>query len=93
MVLQDLGRRINAAVSDLTRSPNLDEKAFDAMVKEICNALVEADVNIKLVASLRKSIRSAVNFKELAPGVNKKRLIQKVGVCRWRLLLTFIGGV
>ena len=26
MVLQDLGRRINAAVSDLTRSPNLDEK-------------------------------------------------------------------
>jgi hypothetical protein len=27
MVLQDLGRRINSAVSDLTRAPNLDEKA------------------------------------------------------------------
>lgn len=27
MVLQDLGRRINAAVSELTRSSNLDEKA------------------------------------------------------------------
>lgn len=27
MVLQDLGRRINTAVSDLTRAPNLDEKA------------------------------------------------------------------
>jgi len=26
MVLQDIGRRINAAMSDLTRSPNLDEK-------------------------------------------------------------------
>ena len=26
MVLQDLGRRINAAVTDLTRSANLDEK-------------------------------------------------------------------
>jgi hypothetical protein len=26
MVLQDLGRRINAAVNDLTRAPNLDEK-------------------------------------------------------------------
>ncbi|KAF2090729.1 signal recognition particle protein [Saccharata proteae CBS 121410] len=77
MVLQDLGRRINAAVSDLTRSPNLDEKAFDGMVKEICNALVEADVNIKLVAGLRNSIKKSVNFKELGPGVNKKRLIQK----------------
>lgn len=48
------------------------------MVKEICNALVEADVNIKLVAGLRKSIKQSVNFKELAPGVNKKRVIQKV---------------
>jgi signal recognition particle subunit SRP54 len=26
MVLQDLGRRINAAVSNLTREQNLDEK-------------------------------------------------------------------
>ena len=28
MVLQDLGRRINAAVSDLTRSNSLDEKVI-----------------------------------------------------------------
>jgi len=77
MVLQDLGRRINAAVNDLTRSSTLDEKAFDEMVKEICNALVSADVNIKLVAGLRTSLKKTVNFKELGPGVNKKRLIQK----------------
>ncbi|RKU45102.1 Signal recognition particle [Coniochaeta pulveracea] len=77
MVLQDLGRRINAAVSDLTRAPNLDEKAFDGMLKEICSALLEADVNVRLVGQLRKSIKSAVNFKELPPAVNKKRLIQK----------------
>lgn len=31
MVLQDLGRRINAAVSDLTRAPNLDEKVRAAL--------------------------------------------------------------
>ena len=48
------------------------------MLKEISNALVEADVNVKLVAGLRKSIRGSVNFKELGPGVNKKRIIQKV---------------
>ncbi|KAL8709519.1 MAG: hypothetical protein Q9220_005761 [cf. Caloplaca sp. 1 TL-2023] len=77
MVLQDLGRRINSAVSDLTRSPNLDEKAFDNMIKEICSALLEADVNVKLVGTLRKSIKSTVNFKDIPPAVNKKRLIQK----------------
>jgi len=48
------------------------------MIKEICSALIEADVNVKLVANLRKSIKHAVNLKELSPGVNKKRLIQKV---------------
>ncbi|MCJ1347221.1 Signal recognition particle, partial [Peltigera leucophlebia] len=77
MVLQDLGRRINAAVSDLTRSSNLDEKAFDGMLKEICAALLEADVNVKLVGTLRKSIKATVNFKDIPPAVNKKRLIQK----------------
>ena len=47
------------------------------MVKEICNALLEADVNVKLVSTLRKSIKNTVNFKDLPPAVNKKRLIQK----------------
>nr|POE72926.1 signal recognition particle 54 kda protein like [Quercus suber] len=77
MVLQDLGRRINSAVNDLTRSQTLDEKAFDGMIKEICNALMEADVNISLVKSLRLSIIKAVKFQELPPHANKKRIIQK----------------
>lgn len=77
MVLQDLGRRINAAVNDLTRSATLDEKAFDGMVKEICNALVEADVRVALVGELRNSIKKSVKFSELPPHANKKRIIQK----------------
>ncbi|GAB0137612.1 hypothetical protein EsDP_00005869 [Epichloe bromicola] len=77
MVLQDLGRRINAAVTNLTRDQNLDEKAFNRMLEEICDALSEADVNVKLVKQLRKSIKSVVNFKDVPPAVNKKRLIQK----------------
>jgi signal recognition particle protein SRP54 len=47
------------------------------MLKQICSALLEADVNVRLVGQLRKSIRATVNFKELPPAVNKKRLIQK----------------
>jgi signal recognition particle subunit SRP54 len=77
MVLQDLGRRINAAVSDLTRSPTMNEKAFDGMVKEICNALMEADVNIRLVTKLRKTIKDKVKFSEIPAHANKKRIIQK----------------
>lgn len=47
------------------------------MIKEIASALLEADVNVRLVQQLRKSIKATVNFKELPPAVNKKRLIQK----------------
>ncbi|KAJ5109353.1 hypothetical protein N7456_006028 [Penicillium angulare] len=77
MVLQDLGRRIHSAVNDLARSENLDEKAFDDMLKEICAALLSADVNVKLVQGLRKSIKKSVDFASLPAAVNKKRLIQK----------------
>lgn len=52
-------------------------QAFESMVKEICAALLSADVNVRLVQSLRKSIKNAVNFSTLPPAVNKKRLIQK----------------
>jgi len=47
------------------------------MIKEICAALLEADVNVKLVGTLRKSIKATVNFKDIPSAVNKKRLIQK----------------
>ncbi|KAL9114764.1 MAG: hypothetical protein Q9227_001443 [Pyrenula ochraceoflavens] len=77
MVLQTLGRRINAAVTDLTRSNNVDEEAFNSMLKEISNALIAADVNVKLVQSLRKDIKGTVKFSELPEKANKKRIIQQ----------------
>ena len=80
MVLQDFGGRISAAVSNLMREPNLDEKAFDAMIKEICSALLSADVNVGLVKTLRKDIQKAVNFKEIPTTTNantRKRMIQQ----------------
>ncbi|RMZ89858.1 hypothetical protein DV736_g2931, partial [Chaetothyriales sp. CBS 134916] len=80
MVLSDFGGRISAAVSSLMREQNLDEKAFDGMVREICSALLSADVNVKLVSSLRREMQKAVNFKDMPPSTNantKKRLIQQ----------------
>lgn len=46
-------------------------------LKEICAALLESDVNVRLVASLRKSIKHKVNFKTLPSGSNRKRYIAK----------------
>ncbi|KAI9832107.1 MAG: Signal recognition particle [Phylliscum demangeonii] len=73
MVLQDLGRRINAAVSDLTRASTV----FEAMIKEICGALLEADVNVKLVGRVRAAIKARIKLSAIPSGANQKRLIQK----------------
>jgi len=49
MVLPELGRKINAALHSLSKAPVINEEVLNAMLKEICAALLEADVNIRLV--------------------------------------------
>ena len=51
-------------------------QVLQAMLKEICNALLEADVNVKLVLRLRENVKSAIDFEEMAAGLNKRRIIQ-----------------
>ncbi|KAF8320051.1 signal recognition particle protein [Clavulina sp. PMI_390] len=60
MVLADLGRRLNAALSQLNQSPLIDDQVLDALLKEIAAALLESDVNVKLVAGLRNSVKATV---------------------------------
>ncbi|PWA02578.1 hypothetical protein BB558_001275 [Smittium angustum] len=76
MVLNELGSKINNVLLSLSREPVIDQKVLDAMLKDICAALLSSDVNIKLVFSLRENIKKTVNLEKLAAGVNKKKIIQ-----------------
>lgn len=76
MVLVDLGRKITSALKSLSNATVINEEVLNAMLKEICAALLEADVNVSLVKRLRNNIKSAANFEEMAAGTNKRRLIQ-----------------
>lgn len=55
----------------------LDLQVLDELLKEICRALLEADVNVRLVQTLRQNVKRTVNLETLAAGVNKKRIIQR----------------
>jgi signal recognition particle subunit SRP54 len=79
MVLLDLGKRINGALASLAHRPKIDEEALEGVLKEICRALLESDVNVRLVQDLRKNIRSVIDFDELAksPAASQRKLIQK----------------
>ena len=77
MVLADLGRKLNAALTKLSKETVIDEDAVDIMLKEICRALMESDVNVKLVQQLRNGVKSQINIDDIAIGLNKKRIIQQ----------------
>ena len=47
------------------------------MLKEIASALLSSDVNIKLVAKMRKNVKAKINLEELATGLNRRRVIQQ----------------
>nr|CAD7445245.1 unnamed protein product [Timema bartmani] len=86
MVLADLGRKITSALRSLSNATVINEevlnamivvpRSYNAMLKEICAALLEADVNIRLVKKLRENVRAVIDFDEMAGGLNKRRMIQ-----------------
>lgn len=78
MVLQDLGRSISGAIRKLTNKTVIDEAVLDDMLKEISVALMQADVNIRLISSMRKNVKGAIPLDSLAAGVNRRALIEQV---------------
>ncbi|CAE6414474.1 unnamed protein product [Rhizoctonia solani] len=82
MVLADLGRKINDAFAQLQRAPVVDDKVLDAILKDVCSALLESDVNVKLVASLRQKVKATAKAAfeggaDKGKEANRKGVVQK----------------
>lgn len=77
MVLAELGSKIQAALSRLNQTTIVDEEVFNLILKEICGALLESDVNVKLVMTLRNAVKAAVSLENTPAGSNRRRLIQR----------------
>ena len=88
MVLADLGAKIQGAFQKLNATTVVDEEVLNAVLGEISRALLEADVNVRLVGSLRNNVKKAINLEDTAAGVNKRRLIQKTVVDQLGKILT-----
>ena len=77
MVLADLGRQITAALHGLNKATVIDEEVLKSMLNEISRALLQSDVNIRLVKQLSVNVRGVINFDETARGLNKRHMIQQ----------------
>jgi signal recognition particle subunit SRP54 len=80
MVLADLGRSISSALQKMQKETVIDDGVIDEMLKAIASALLQSDVNVRLVAQLRNNIKTSINLQDTAAGINKRRLVQQVGV-------------
>ncbi|KAA0190599.1 signal recognition particle 54 kDa protein isoform X1 [Fasciolopsis buskii] len=76
MVLAELGRKITSALRSLGNATIINEDVLNSLLKEICTALIESDVNIRLVKQLRENVRAVIDFDEMAAGLNKRKIIQ-----------------
>eukprot|EP00299_Pterocystis_sp_00344_P016920 c8494_g1_i1.p1 GENE.c8494_g1_i1~~c8494_g1_i1.p1 ORF type:complete len:500 (-),score=147.16 c8494_g1_i1:94-1557(-) len=77
MVLGQLGKTISAALQKMHQETVIDDGVVEEMLKAICTALLQSDVNVKLVMQLRNNIRTQIGLQDTAAGLNKRRLIQQ----------------
>ena len=67
MVMDKLGSSLQDAIRKLVGTGRIDEKAVDELVRDIQRALLQADVNVKLVMTLSQTIKQR-SLKEKSPG-------------------------
>ncbi|KAI8553830.1 hypothetical protein RHMOL_Rhmol05G0046800 [Rhododendron molle] len=77
MVLGELGGSVVRALQKMSNSTIIDENVLNECLKEITRALLQADVQFKLVRDLQMNIKNIVNLDHLAPGHNKRNIIQQ----------------
>jgi signal recognition particle subunit SRP54 len=78
MVLEKLGRAIHSALQKVARSPHVDERVIKDLVRDIQRALLQADVNVRLVLSLSKRIEQRALEEKPPPGVDKRAHIMRI---------------
>lgn len=86
MVLAELGDKLRASLRKLHVTDSLDEETVKSLLGDIARALIEADVNVQLVARLRASVQTKLqtildqqnNAKAQPKNINK--LVQRAVV-------------
>lgn len=78
MVLAQFGESISSALQRMSNATIVDEKVVNDCLKEISRALIQADVEIKLVHGMQTNIKNIVNRDDIASGHNKRKIIQQV---------------
>jgi len=89
MVLEKLGDSLKNTLHKIAQSIFVDERLINELVKDIQRALLQADVNVKLVFNLTEKIKQRALKEEPPAGLTKKEYLIKIV---YEELVNFVGG-
>lgn len=78
MVMEKLGSSLQDALKKLVKSGRIDEHTVNEVVKDIQRAMLQADVNVKLVMQLSNRIKERALKEEVPSGMNPREHIIKI---------------
>ncbi|ACS34452.1 signal recognition particle protein Srp54 [Thermococcus gammatolerans] len=78
MALEKLGKALNSALRKLARSSTVDEALIREVVRDIQRALIQSDVNVRLVLQLTKRIQERALNEKPPAGVSPREHVIKI---------------
>ena len=88
MALDKLGEALKNTLQKVAKSVFVDDRLVNELVKDIQRALLQADVNVKLVFSLSSGIKERALKEEAPAGITKKEHLVKIV---YEELVKFLG--
>src|SRR3989338_4388420 len=89
MVLDKLSSSLKDTLSKIANAFFIDDKLINELIKDIQRALLQADVNVKLVFDLTSGIKKRAMDEKLPSGLTKKE--QLINIV-YEELVRFLGG-
>src|SRR5512136_220708 len=78
MVLEGLGQSLRNAIKKLANASHVDQKLVKEVVKDIQRALLQADVNVKLVLSMTKELEERALSEKPPAGMSSREHVIKI---------------
>ncbi|AEC51206.1 signal recognition particle protein Srp54 [Pyrococcus sp. NA2] len=78
MVLDTLGKALSNALKKIARAGSVDEALVKEVVRDIQRALIQADVNVRLVLNLTREIQRRALEEKPPAGISRKEHIIKI---------------
>jgi signal recognition particle subunit SRP54 len=78
MALEHLGSSLYEALKKVFKAPVIDEATVKDLVRDIQRALLQSDVNVKLVLNISKRIEERALKEKVPPGISRREHVIKV---------------